>query len=186
MSFRVHCSENYYGPNCTTLCESVEGVYTCDSEGRVVCVQDNRDPATNCTHCLHGWDAKTNCTTCSLSHDDQSDCTQCLAVQDIITNCTVCLPGYNPSTNSTECFLGYDLSTDCTEYLVQCQPTQEPSTTSGKFEHCTHSTVIHMYLILCLYSVISSCSNSGNSWRYSWDISTYQHYLTDCCGGVVY
>ena len=28
MSFRVQCSENYYGPNCTTLCEPVEGVYT--------------------------------------------------------------------------------------------------------------------------------------------------------------
>ena len=41
VSFRVQCSENYYG---TTFCEPVEGVYTCDSEGRVLCIQDNRDP----------------------------------------------------------------------------------------------------------------------------------------------
>ena len=26
MSFRVQCSENYYGPNCTTFCEPIEGV----------------------------------------------------------------------------------------------------------------------------------------------------------------
>ena len=33
MSFRVQCLENYFGPNCTTFCEPLEGVYTCDSEG---------------------------------------------------------------------------------------------------------------------------------------------------------
>ena len=67
MSFRVQCSENYYGPNCTTVCEPVEGGYTCDSEGRVVCNQDNRDPATNCTTCLgSGYDPQQNCTQCLL------------------------------------------------------------------------------------------------------------------------
>ena len=36
MSFRVQCLENYFGPNCTTFCEPLEGVYTCDSEGKVM------------------------------------------------------------------------------------------------------------------------------------------------------
>ena len=27
MSFRVQCSENYHGPNCATLCESVQNLY---------------------------------------------------------------------------------------------------------------------------------------------------------------
>ena len=136
ISFRVQCSENYYGPNCTTLCEPVEGVYTCDSEGRVVCVQNNRDLATNCTSCLHGWDLKTNCTSCSPLYDNRSDCTQCLAGRNINTGCVACLPGYDPSTNCTECFLGYDLCTKCLPD-GQCQPTQEPLTTTttlGKFE----------------------------------------------------
>ena len=55
MSFRVQCSENYYGPNCTTFCEPIEGVYRCDGEGRhnIICLtQSNRDPTTNCTTCL--------------------------------------------------------------------------------------------------------------------------------------
>ena len=34
MSFRVQCLENYFGPNCTTFCEPLEGVYTCDIEGK--------------------------------------------------------------------------------------------------------------------------------------------------------
>ena len=38
MSFRVQCSENYYGPNCTTFCEPIEGVYRCDGEGRGICL----------------------------------------------------------------------------------------------------------------------------------------------------
>ena len=46
MSFRVQCSENYYGPDCTTFCEPMEGVYTYDNEGRAICIQD---PATNYT-----------------------------------------------------------------------------------------------------------------------------------------
>ena len=79
MSFRVQCSENYCGPNCTS---SVVGVYTCDSEGRVVCVQDNRDPATS------NLDPTTNCTTC-LFHG-----------QNLISNCTMCLPGYTGNTCS--------------------------------------------------------------------------------------
>ena len=56
MSFRVQCAENsfgpncchenFYGPYCSTFCEPVEGVYTCDREGRVVCIQGDQDPAT--------------------------------------------------------------------------------------------------------------------------------------------
>ena len=29
MSFRVQCSENYYGPDCNTFCIPLEAVYTC-------------------------------------------------------------------------------------------------------------------------------------------------------------
>ena len=99
MSFRVQCSENYYGPNCTTLCEPVEGVYTCDSEGRVVCVQDNRDPATNCTTCLgSGYDPQHNCTQCSLGRSLVTGCSECLPGYDLSTNCFDCLPGRDTST----------------------------------------------------------------------------------------
>ena len=35
-SFRVQCSKNCYGLNCTTFCEPEEGVYTCDNEGSLV------------------------------------------------------------------------------------------------------------------------------------------------------
>ena len=64
MSFGVQCSENYYGPNCTTFCEPIERVYRCDSEGRGICLmQSNRDLITNCTTCLPGYDPSTNCTT---------------------------------------------------------------------------------------------------------------------------
>ena len=118
MSFRVQCSENYYGPNCTTFCEPVEGGYTCDSEGRVVCIQENHDPTTNCTTCLQGWALETNCTTCSLLYDDQSSCSQCLAGRDMDTNCATCLPGYDPLTNCSQCLPG-----------VQCQIPQKPPKT---------------------------------------------------------
>ena len=101
MSFRVQCSENYYGPNCTTFCEPVEGVYTCDNEGRVVCAQDNQDPATNCTTCLSGY-------------DPQGNCTQCLLGQNLLTNCSECLPGYDPSMSCKVCLPSYDISFSCT------------------------------------------------------------------------
>ena len=65
MSFRVQCSENYYGQNCNTSCEPVDGVYTCSTEKGVVCIHVNKDPATNCTVCLsEGQDFRSNCTTC--------------------------------------------------------------------------------------------------------------------------
>ena len=69
MSFRVQCSENYYGPNCTTFCELIERVYRCDGEGRGICLmQSNRDSTTNCTTCLQaGYDPSANCTTQTIT-----------------------------------------------------------------------------------------------------------------------
>ena len=122
MSFRVQCSENYYGPNCTTFCESVQNLYTCDSGGSRICLQSGRDPATDCSTCLPEWDPETNCTTCLFSFFDlHTDCTLCLTGRDRSTNCTECLvPGCDPSTNCTECLPG-----------IQCQSTQTTATTSS-------------------------------------------------------
>ena len=90
MSFRVQCSENYYGPNCSSFCEPLEDVYTCDSRGRTVCVQGGGDPATNCMTCFPNWEPKTNCTTCLFFYDIQADCTRCVVGRDINTNCITC------------------------------------------------------------------------------------------------
>ena len=65
MSFRVQCSENYYGTDCNTFCEPVEGGHICDNEGRVICLQKYQDPATRCMTCLQGLVLETNCATCS-------------------------------------------------------------------------------------------------------------------------
>ena len=95
MSFRVQCTEKYYSPNCTTLCEPMEGVYTCDSEGRVVCLQSNYDPTTSCTQCLPGWNQSTNCNTCrNRDFDPSTNCTECLHGYDPASNCTSCLPNF--------------------------------------------------------------------------------------------
>ena len=122
MSFRVQCSENYYGPNCTTFCESVQNLYTCDSGGSRICLQSGRDPATNCATCITEMDPETNCTTCLSSfYDPHTNCTECLSGRDVSTNCTECLvPGYDPSTNCTECLPN-----------IQCQSTQTTTTTSS-------------------------------------------------------
>jgi hypothetical protein len=131
MSFRVQCSRNYYGPNCTTFCEEVEGVYTCDSEGRGVCLLHiGRDSATNCTTCRPEWDPETNCTTCLSSlYDIQANCIQCIAGRDIDTKCTTCLRGYDPSTNCTECLAGRDINTACEKCLL---PGYDPSTNCNR------------------------------------------------------
>ena len=76
MSFRVQCADNFFGPNCTTFCEPVEGVYTCDREGRVVCLHNNQNPATNCTQCLSGYDPSVNCTQCLSGYDAMTTCVQ--------------------------------------------------------------------------------------------------------------
>ena len=36
LSFRVSCTENYYGPNCATFCEPNDN-HTCDENGSIVC-----------------------------------------------------------------------------------------------------------------------------------------------------
>ena len=83
MSFRVQCSENYYGPNCNRFCE---GVYTCDSQGRVVCVYDNQDPATNCTTCH---------TQAKSDSDSLNNCSMCFfSGQDLQSHCIRCIPGF--------------------------------------------------------------------------------------------
>ena len=107
MNFRVQCADNFFGPNCTTFCEPVEGVYTCDREGRVVCLHNNQDSATNCTTCFPGYDPATTCTQCRLSRYDPS------------TNCEECVPGYNILTNCIECLPD-----------APCQTTQEPASGS--------------------------------------------------------
>ena len=58
MSFRVQCSENCYSSNCTTFCEPIEDLYTCNSEGRIACIHNGQNSATNCTRCLFEWTRK--------------------------------------------------------------------------------------------------------------------------------
>ena len=121
MSFRVQCSENYYGPNCTTFCEPVEGVYTCDSEGRVVCIQDNRDPTTSCNECLPGWDLSTGCTECLPGYNSSTSCTECLPGRDQLTNCTMCLQdNQDPATSCIQCSENY-YGPNCTTF---CEPVE--------------------------------------------------------------
>ena len=79
MSFRVQCADNFFGPNCTTFCEPVEGVYTCNREGTAVCLHNNQDPATNCTQCLFGYDPSTNCERCIPGYDPLTNCTSSTA-----------------------------------------------------------------------------------------------------------
>ena len=116
ISFRVQCTENYFGPNCTKKCVSEPGEYTCDSEGEIVCIADNRDPATNCSSCLSGYNPLLNCLVC-------------LQGRDLVTNCAGCLPGYDPSTGCLRCLPGYELTggTQCT-----MQATIAPGEESGK------------------------------------------------------
>ena len=55
LRFRVTCSENFYGPNCTTFCipmDTVQGHYTCDQDGEIVCNAGYTNTSTNCMECL--------------------------------------------------------------------------------------------------------------------------------------
>ena len=55
LSFRVTCTENFYGSDCATFCVERDdelGHYTCDSEGNIVCREGFQDPSTNCTECI--------------------------------------------------------------------------------------------------------------------------------------
>ena len=53
MRFRVMCQQDYYGPDCTRLCraqnDSVNGYYTCDSDGSIQCREGFRNTSNNCT-----------------------------------------------------------------------------------------------------------------------------------------
>ena len=102
ISFRVQCSENYFGPDCNTLCIPVQGVYTCDNEGQPVCVEVNRDLATNCSQCLPGYNSLLNCNRCLQGRDIATNCVDCLSGYDSSTDCTSCLPGY-VLTGGTQC-----------------------------------------------------------------------------------
>ncbi len=102
LSFRVQCSENYYGPQCN--CSEVEGQFTCDNEGNIVCNNEHRDPQTNCTSCLLGRDPGTNCE-------------RCLSGRDLAMNCEACLPGRNSDTECVDCLPGLDPSTNCSTQL---------------------------------------------------------------------
>ena len=68
LSFRVTCSENFFGPNCTKFCaprNDSRAHYRCNSEGDIVCLEGYYSPATNCNktcnpakghcQCDHGY-----------------------------------------------------------------------------------------------------------------------------------
>ena len=64
LSFRVACTENFFGSDCATLCVERDdelGHYTCDREGNIVCRERFQDLSTNCTRCREGY-AGGNCT----------------------------------------------------------------------------------------------------------------------------
>ena len=62
MSFRVQCSENYYGPNCAKFCIPLKNVYNCSREEGIFCLQERQNPVTNCTTCLPQFTGE-NCNT---------------------------------------------------------------------------------------------------------------------------
>ena len=53
MRFRVMCQQDYYGADCTRFCQpkndSVNGYYTCNSDGSFQCREGFRNPSNNCT-----------------------------------------------------------------------------------------------------------------------------------------
>ena len=52
MRFRVMCQQDYYGANCTRFCrsqnDSVNGYYTCNSDGSIQCREGFRNSGSNC------------------------------------------------------------------------------------------------------------------------------------------
>ena len=52
MIFRVMCQQDYYGANCTRFCraqnDSVNGYYTCNSDGTILCREGFRNTDNNC------------------------------------------------------------------------------------------------------------------------------------------
>ena len=64
MSFKVECASNYYGPDCTTLCEDNPGVFTCNSIGERVCMSSGYNPEEGCLQCVPNRDPVMNCSSC--------------------------------------------------------------------------------------------------------------------------
>ena len=55
LRFRVVCSEDYYGPNCTTFCtpmDNLQGHFSCDQNGTIVCNPGYTNTMTNCVECV--------------------------------------------------------------------------------------------------------------------------------------
>ena len=55
MAFRLSCSANYYGDDCSKFCQSRYddlGHYTCDEQGNIVCKSGYMDESTNCVQCI--------------------------------------------------------------------------------------------------------------------------------------
>lgn len=55
LRFRVVCSEDHYGPNCTTFCtpmDNLQGHFSCDQNGRIVCNPGYTNTMTNCVECV--------------------------------------------------------------------------------------------------------------------------------------
>ena len=194
MSFRVQCSENYYGQNCNFFCKPVpvDGVYyNCSSEEKVDCLHilkfDELSPDTSiCIACYLSdfntsveSDDNINCGDCLLpGYDVSSDCTTCLPDRALSTKCTECIqPGLNPSTNCTECLPGYDESTDCESCLpgfdlesecTKCLPGYNISTNCTR---CSMGRDFSTNCTQCLagYNISTGCTTclSGRDITYS-------------------
>ena len=126
LSFRVQCSENYYGPRCNVFCSEVAQQLSCDNEGNVVCVNQYRNPEINCTECLPGRDPSTNCERCLPGRDIDTNCSNCLSGRDLTKDCAECLPGRDLATNCLNCLLKVrDPATNCLDCLLA---RRDPST----------------------------------------------------------
>ena len=162
ISFQVQCSENYYGSDCTTFCEAVEGVYNCDSNGSIVCVEENRNSSTSCIKCFESYYGSDCTTFCDAeegvyncdndgdivcvedTRDPSTRCTQCLTGRNLSTNCTSCLPDYigdncvmgtSNRVNSTCMYINYNAIPSDPCLSDPCENgTCTPDDTTGEYE----------------------------------------------------
>ena len=52
LSFRLQCTSNFYGSDCTTYCvarDDIEGHFDCGPDGEKICLSGWSDPSRNCT-----------------------------------------------------------------------------------------------------------------------------------------
>jgi len=50
--YRLHCLGDYYGPDCARYCvdtDSIEGHYSCDTDGNKICNTGWTNPSLSCT-----------------------------------------------------------------------------------------------------------------------------------------